>query len=161
MRYIFFLIITIPTISMAAGADSQEYIGVTNSGKLVRINFLSDGNEWTGHNFIYGASKSTKFRYCWINEEPIDSANPKFSPRRHTHFVCASTRNKNPEILYKAGSSYDNKAAPFYKEAMADFEKVKKAGYERNENSMNSYYICEKGCSNETPPYLFDVGFYD
>jgi len=161
MRFIFLIAFLIPTTCLAAGPDSQEYMGITNGGKLTIIKFLSDGDEWTGNNWIYGTSSNLQFRYCWKNEAPIDTSDPQFSPRRHTHFVCAPARKANPTVFYKIGGSYDNQTAPSYRDAMVNFDKAKAAGYERGKNAINMFYICDKGCDSTMPPFIFDVGYGD
>jgi len=147
---------------LALGADSQEFVGVSKDGKLINIGFVSDPEEWTGNNWIYGSTSSPKFQYCWNNEVPSDASNPKFSPRQSTHFVCASKRGAKPTVFYKHGNySYSNRTGLRFKEAMADFVKAKKAGYGRNREAIIEYYICDKGCDATMPIFIFEVGFED
>jgi hypothetical protein len=161
MRFLLSIVLLIPAVCLAAGPDSQEYAGVTNSGKLIIIKFLSDPEEWTGNNWIYGSSSNPKFMYCWINEAPIDTTSPNFSPRQHTHLVCASARGVQPTVFYEIGGAYGNQTAPHYKDAMANFEKAKMAGYERDNDAINEYYVCDRGCDSTMPLFIFNVGYDD
>lgn len=163
MRHLLVLALLFPTACLALGADSQEFVGVSIDGKkLVRISFVSDPQKWTGNNWIYGSAKDSKFRYCWSNETPTDLNDPLFSPRVSTHFVCASKRGVQPSVWYKHGNySHSEKSGIRYKEAMADFKKARKAGYERGRDFLIEYYICDKGCDEAMPLFIFEVGFED
>lgn len=162
MRFLLSILLLIPTVCLALGADSQEFMAVSNDGKVTIISFVSDPEEWTGNNWIYGSSSNPKFRYCWKNEVPIDPSNPQFSPRQSTHLVCAAKRAAKPTVFYKHGNyNYRNRTGLRYQEAMADFAKAGKTGYERGRHAIIEYYICDKGCNNKMPTFIFEVGFED
>ena len=151
----------VPAICLALGADSEEFVGVSRDGKtLTKISFASDPEKWTGNNFIYSSIRDSKFRYCWINQIPIDPKNPLYSDRKSTHFVCALQRGAKPTIFYMHGNySYSEKTGLRYKEAMNHFKKVRKAGYGRD--SIMEYYICDSGCDSTTPLFIFEIAFGD
>jgi hypothetical protein len=143
-----------PTVCCALGAESEEFVGVSNDGRLTVLRYISDGGEWTGHNAVYGSSRKDQFQYCWVNEGPVDPTDPA-SPRESTHFVCTKAHGGKPSVLYRHGN-YDRRHASGerYKEAMAWY---KKARHSRGE--LSEYYICEKGCSDDMPLIMFEIGF--
>jgi len=161
MRFLIVIALLIPAVCLAVGPETHEYMGLTNGGKLIVIGFLSDAEKWTGNNWIYGSSSHPKFRYCWINEAPIDTTNPKYSPRQHTHFVCATARGVEPTVFYKIGGTLNDQTAPRYKDAMVNFKKARAAGYERGNDAINyfTYYVCDKGCDSTMPLFIFDAGY--
>ena len=163
MRLLLAIALLIPTACLALGADSQEFIGVSRDGKkLTRIDFVSDPQEWTGNNWIYGSSSDPRFRYCWSNEVPTDPTNPMYSPRESTHFVCAPKRSAKPTLFYRHGNyNYGENTGLRYREAMIHFKNARKAGYERKLDYLIEYYICDKGCDASMPLFIFKVGFED
>lgn len=162
MRFLLSITLLIPAVCLAIGPESHEYMGFTNDGKLIVIGFrFGEETKWTGDNWIHGSSSHPKFRFCWINEAPIDNANPKFSPRNHTHFVCATARGVKPAVFYKIGGELNDKTANRYKDANVNFKKARAAGYERGNDKINTflYYVCDKGCDSTMPLFIFDAGY--
>jgi hypothetical protein len=148
MRVVAVALFILPSVCMALGADSEMYIGLTRDGKVIRIGFLSDRQPWSPGEFIYGAKSNPKFRYCWTSSDGSGQS----------HFVCSSRQGKPPSLSYRHGEySYNNRTNGIrYKEAMASFKKLK---IDEESESMLDYYICEKGCDNTVPRFIFNIGF--
>ena len=159
MRFPLFAALLFSSACLAAGADSQEFVGVTSDGKLTVIKFLSKPEEWTGNNWIYGSSRSQKSRYCWTNEVPVEPSDP-YSARQSTHFVCTAARGAKPTVFYKhARYDWHRKTGLRYQEAMSQFSKVKRMRYKGDNSSLVEYFVCDRGCDATTPVFMFEVAF--
>jgi len=147
MHYLFALLFWLPATCLAFGADTQEFVAISPDGnKLVTMPFLLSPEDWTGNNWIYGSKSAPKFRYCWTNFTQTD-------PSTSTHVVCTSKMGGKPSIWYKHGH-YSGKSGIRYQEAMAEFDRIRKAGYKRGIKLLDEYHVCDKGCSATTPTFI-------
>lgn len=144
-----------PTLCQALGAESEKFVGVSADGQLTVMEYVSDGGAWNGNNFLYGTSKTGPFKYCWVNETPIDPSDPLDSPRQSTHFVCSATEGGKPDVFYRrANYSHSRHTGARYKEAMASYKYARRFGGE-----LMEYYFCEKGTGGSMPAFIFKLGF--
>ena len=164
MRLLLATFILFPTLCAALGVENVEFVGVSTDGKkLTRLVSSTEDEslEWTGNNWIYGSSEDDRFRYCWTNGV-TDPANP-YGARPFTHLVCAPQRGAKPNVFYKRGHYNYNeltgaKTGERYREAMSDLKKARKAGYQSEYGYWSEYYICDKGCDNSMPLFIFEFG---
>lgn len=160
------MLMIFPVLSIALSPESEEFVGISGDGKKLTKLLSSTGDndslDWTGKNWIYGSSQDKRLRYCWINST-TDPAN-LYGHRPFTHFVCAPQHGAKPNVFYKRGHYNYNeltgkKIGDRYREAMANFEKIRKTGYQIDRAYLFEYYICDKGCDGSMPIFIFEVSF--
>ncbi len=132
MRYLIFLAMALPNICNALGADSMEYVGITNSGKVLRAKFLSREKLPVGE-WWYGTKTEIRLKYCRENEG-------KFS--------CSKERNGASSIVYYLDNTAETKQA---KQALVE------KGFPKD--GFMDHFVCITGCSTDLPKYFFSVGF--
>ena len=151
MRVFVAIAFLIPSVCLAIGADSTMFMGILANGNIVKIEFVSDPEVWSGHSHIYGSSTHKRFRYCW---SPIVS-----DPSSAAYFMCSTRKGSEPSVFYRSTNwDHQNKSGPKprYKEAMALSRKLK---IDEETESLHDYYICEKGCDSTMPKFIFEVQF--
>ena len=148
MRAFIIAVLFLPSACLALGADAEMFVGVAQTGKVIKIEYVSDRQPWSPGEFIYGSASSAKFRYCWTSGEGSD-------PSRW-YLACTSKKGETPSVFYSHGQYrlHGPNSGIRYKEAMASFAKFK---YDKD--ALLDYYICNKGCNETMPKFLFEVGF--
>jgi len=122
-----------PLSCYALGPEQQYFLAVASNGIETAIEYISDGDEWSGGSAIYGSKQQRAFSFCWETEG---------------HLRCARKRGERPGVLYKVGPDRGS----ISKQANALFKKSSDA----NEGFF-SYYVCESGCERTLPRFIYLV----
>lgn len=142
--FILLVLLGAPSLSFALSLEDSFFMGVSSHGKLMRIEVRHD---YDGGTLPYGSSEDPSFRYC----EHVGDI-----------FQCAKTPREIPTVVYKSGNyQRDNNNDPTkgtgirYKEAMSYLKKVMASFENKSAVEFNNYYICEKGCDDKKPLFIF------
>jgi hypothetical protein len=131
-----------PSLCLALGVEQTFFVGVSSHGKLMWINVRDD---YHGGILPYGSSEDPSFRYCGTVEH---------------NFQCAKTPTERPTVIYKSGDYERDNDDPTkgtgirYEEAMSYLKKAKANIKARVE--LYRYYICDQGCDDKKPLFIFD-----
>lgn len=96
MRSLLIFALMISTTCLAAGPDSQEFVGLSTIGnKLMKISYASDiPQEGIDNKWFYSSKTNPRFRYCWKTFEAETE-----------YFVCASKPGDKPTVSYRGGNT--------------------------------------------------------
>lgn len=136
----FILLLLLPQISYALSGENMAYMGVSNNGKVINAQYQSGPNEENNWVWFFGDEDHDKYKTCWtIKKNDI------------SYFTCADKYNGKTTVQYKSLSQQNEQ----YSEAM----KVYKNKFESCEKGVMSKFVCETGCANHIPKYIFEIGF--
>lgn len=156
MRSFACLLLLVPTLCAALGAESTLFVGFGEGGKLVQLMYKDDTQDWSDGP-LYGSFEPGALAFCWdtkVNEVP-------------TKFSCTSSKEGKPLVVYDAlpippNGAHPPRGAPYADEYKKLSQKAKLGnGTERGDGIVLTIYKCSRGCSSAVPPRLYKVGMYD
>ena len=137
-----------PSVCSAHGVEDSFYVGISSQGNVTTIGVRGD---WDGSAPVpyESSSKNPVLRYCSHEYE-------------HDVFQCGARRADTPTVVFKSGNYHRDNNDPTkgsgvrYEEAMSYLRKAR--AYLRKKNmkvGFDGYYLCEKGCGDDRPLFLF------
>ena len=145
-------LLAVPSVCFAFGVEDSFYVGISSQGQVTTIGVRSD---WDGSAPVpYGSSsKNPVLRYC--------------SHESYDVFQCGARRADTPTIVFKSGKYQRNSDDPTkgsgvrYEEAMTYLRKARAHLKKTNVKAeFDGYYLCEKGCGNDRPLFLFSFIYW-
>jgi len=149
MHYLATILLLVPTLAFASGAEDTEFHGRTAGGKLVKITFVEDGQPWSKRNFIYGSKTFGALAFCWA--EKINEVRQSF--------LCTSSRGASATLTYVIVPQPEGSTRSEYKK-IARLAKLGD-GSQRGDGTLEAVYVCKRGCSPSVPRYVFEVTKHD
>ncbi len=157
LRFVLSIVLFVPLLCTALGAEDAEFYGNLPNGQVLRLRLLSDPQPWARQNFIYGAQSSAKLAFCWV--ERVNEVRKAF--------VCTSSKGTEPTLVYQLLGSPDRPPSYGDQTPQAAEYRVIAAraklgnGTKRGHGALEAIYACRAGCAQEAPKFIYEVSRYD